>query len=56
MSSWGGSALYLMAADGPYSTLAGGLDAPADLGFDSKRNRVLVPLFKKNGLVFVPLN
>ena len=56
MSSWNGSALYVRSAAGEYTTLATGLDAPADLGFDSKRRRVLVPLFNQDALAFVSLN
>ncbi|SMG62738.1 periplasmic ATP/GTP-binding protein [methanotrophic bacterial endosymbiont of Bathymodiolus sp.] len=55
MSSWAGSALYILNKDNTYSILADSLDAPADLGFDPKRQRVLIPLFKQNQLVFLPL-
>jgi len=55
ISSWGASALYVMNKDNTYSILADSLDAPADLGFDTKRQRVLIPLFKQNKLVFLPL-
>ncbi|MCK4840838.1 MAG: hypothetical protein KAT04_03020 [Methylococcales bacterium] len=55
ISSWGESAIYILNTDNSYSILADKLDAPADLGFDTKRNRVLVPLFKQNKLVFLSL-
>ncbi len=55
MSSWAGSALYVLNKDNTYSILADSLDAPADLGFDPKRQRILIPLFKKNQLIFLPL-
>lgn len=55
MSSWGGSSIYAMKGNSGFSVFADNLDAPADMGFDSKRNRVLVPLFKKNEVVFLPL-
>lgn len=55
LSSWDGSALYALHTDNTYSTLADSLDAPADLGFDTKRQRILVPLFKQDKLVFLPL-
>ena len=29
-----------------------GVEAPAAIGFDAKRNRVLIPLFKKDSVVF----
>ena len=55
ISSWGGSAIYVLNRDNTFSVLMDSLDAPADLGFDTKRNRVLVPLFKQNKVVFLPL-
>lgn len=55
LSSWDGSALYVLNTDYTYSILADSLDAPADLGFDTKRQRILVPLFKLDKLVFLPL-
>ena len=55
MSSWRGSSIYVLNRDGSYGVVADNLEAPADIGFDSKRNRVLVPLFKKNQVVFLPL-
>lgn len=55
MSSWAGSALYVLNKDNSYSILADDLDAPADMGFDSKRQRVLIPLFKQDKLVFLQL-
>ncbi len=55
ISSWGESALYLLNKDNTYSILADTLDAPADIGFDTKRKRVLIPLFKQNKLVFLQL-
>ncbi len=55
MSSWGGAAVYVLNKDNSYSILADNLDAPADLGFDTQRKRVLIPLFKQDKLVFLPL-
>ena len=55
ISSWGGSAIYALNKDNTYSVLMDSVDAPADLGFDTKRNRILVPLFKQNKMVFLPL-
>ena len=53
-SSWGGSAIYALNEDNTYSLFADALDAPADLGVDSKRNRLLIPLFKQNAVVYLP--
>ncbi|MBT7967859.1 MAG: hypothetical protein HN753_01075, partial [Methylococcales bacterium] len=52
--SWGGSAIYALNEDNTYSLFADALDAPADLGVDSKRNRLLIPLFKQNAVVYLP--
>ena len=54
VTSWGGSALYAMDKKGDYSVMAGSLDAPADIGIDTKRHRVLIPLFKQNKVVILP--
>lgn len=49
ISSWEASSLYTPDGDG-FREIATGLDAPADIGFDSKRDRVLVPLFNQNAV------
>ena len=55
ISSWAGSAVYAYNKDKSFSVLADSLDAPADIGLDTKRNRVLVPLFKQDKIVLLPL-
>lgn len=54
ISSWGESAIYVL-QNKTYRILADTLDSPADLGLDTKRNRLLIPLFKQDKLVFLPL-
>ncbi len=54
MSSWDGSAIYALNTDNSYSQLAGSLDAPADLGVDTLRSRLLIPLFKQDKVVILP--
>jgi hypothetical protein len=39
-------------ATGRTTPVVQGVDAPADIGFDPRRNRVLVPLFNENRLLF----
>jgi len=56
ISSWGESAIYSRDKNGTYQILFSNLDAPADMGLDTKRNRLLIPLFKQNKLVIQPLN
>ncbi|MEZ4270678.1 MAG: hypothetical protein R3C68_04370 [Myxococcota bacterium] len=55
VSSWSGSALYKRGDDGLFTLLADALEAPADIGYDSKRRRVMVPLFNSDTLVILPL-
>ena len=55
MSSWAGSAIYRLDKNGSYSTVVDSLESPSDIGYDSKRNRLLVPLFMKDKLVILPL-
>jgi hypothetical protein len=54
-SSWKGSAVYQFDADGQVIELFGGINAPADIGFDTKRNVVLIPHFRDNRVEARPL-
>ena len=47
-SSWGDSAVFRVAPNGTTSRLYEHLTAPADIGYDARRNRVLIPLFMDN--------
>ncbi len=50
-SSWEGSAIYRFTPDGEVKTVVSEVNAPADIGFDEKRMRVLIPLFNENKVV-----
>lgn len=50
-SSWEQSALMSGTNGGAFSMAQGGLPAPADFAYDSKRNLVVVPLFNDNKIV-----
>lgn len=50
-STWADSSLYVF-EDGVSTKLRGGLNAPADLGYDPRRNLVAVPLFSDNRVEF----
>ncbi len=50
ISSWDASAVYKGKAAGPFEVVIPNVKAPADIGFDVKRNRVLVPLFMDNAV------
>jgi len=56
ISSWAASAIYRGPAAGPFEIAIAGVDAPADIGYDSKRKRVLVPLFKQNAVEIYPID
>ena len=55
MSSWGDQCLYVVGGDGTVQRILEGIEAPADLGYDAGRNRVLVPLFNANQVVIHPM-
>ena len=54
-SSWGDGAVYEVTAGGNVTRVLEDLDAPADIGLDRARNRVLVPLFNENRVLIHPL-
>ena len=47
VSSWADSSVYRY-ADGKGANLIKGVPGPADIGYDAKRNRVLIPIFMGN--------
>lgn len=55
VSSWEGQAVYLGTPSGPFTAVVSGVEAPADIGHDAKRHRVLIPLFTANEVRIVPL-
>ncbi len=55
ISSWDGQAVYRMGAGGQYTVAVDSVEAPADIGFDDGRNRVLIPLFRANRVEVRPL-
>jgi hypothetical protein len=56
MSSWAGGAVYRLGPGGLYTTEITDLEAPADIGLDAARNRLLIPLFMANEVLIVPLS
>jgi len=55
VSNWATSCVHLLDGDGNLSCLIPDLEAPADIGLDRGRNRVLVPLFNANEVRIIPL-
>jgi sugar lactone lactonase YvrE len=51
ISSWEAQALFRVTPKGEVSTLAEGIPSPADLGWDPKRRRVLVPVFTEDRVI-----
>jgi streptogramin lyase len=51
VSSWAASAVYRIDAAGRATIAAANVESPADIGYDRRRGRVLIPLFTKNALV-----
>lgn len=50
VSSWEGSAVYRVSPEGEVDTVMEDVEAPADIGWDDQRQRLLVPLFMGNGV------
>ncbi len=50
-SSWGDSAVYEVGLDGVVRPLVEGVAAPADIGYDARRGRVLIPLFRDDAVL-----
>ncbi len=48
VSSWEGKAIYRGKPGGTFTEVLSGQNAPADIGYDSKRKRVMVPHFMDN--------
>ncbi|HLK40985.1 MAG TPA: hypothetical protein VKU41_29745 [Polyangiaceae bacterium] len=48
VSSWQGSAVYRGKLGGPFEQALGDQKSPADIGYDTKRGRVLVPHFTED--------
>jgi len=50
VSSWAGSAVYRGELGSTFEPVIQGVNGPADIGYDTKRNRVLVPRFTDNAV------
>jgi hypothetical protein len=47
VSSWADSSVYRF-SNGQGTRIITGVASPADIGYDAKRNRVLIPIFTGN--------
>ena len=50
VSSWKGSAVYKGKLGGTFEPVVTNVSGPADIGFDKKRGRVIVPRFMDNAV------
>jgi sugar lactone lactonase YvrE len=50
-SSWEGKAVYRMARGGQTSAVVESVASPADIGYDAKRRRLLIPVFTEDRLI-----
>ena len=55
IASWDASAIFRGTAEKGFTPAISGVEAPADIGYDAKRNRVLIPLFKSDAVQITPL-
>jgi hypothetical protein len=55
VSSWEAESVFRGRPAGRFAEAIKGLNAPADIGHDLWRNRILIPLFNANEVRFVPL-
>jgi sugar lactone lactonase YvrE len=55
-SDWSTGAVYRITRTGGVEAVLEGVTAPADIGYDAVRNRVLVPLFSDGTVYIVPLD
>ena len=56
LSSWEGGTVYRLGPGGLYTAEIAELEAPADIGLDAARNRLLIPLFMASEVLIVPLS
>jgi len=55
ISSWEASAIYRGSPRGEFKEVISQIPSPADIGLDVKRNTLLIPIFQKSAVQFVPL-
>ena len=55
VSSWDGEAVYRGKPGDEWKPVIENVKSPADIGWDAKRNRVLIPIFQGNSVVLNPI-
>lgn len=54
ISSWAASTVYRVDRRGRVTVAVANVPSPADIGYDTRRQRVLIPIFMENRLVIAP--
>ncbi len=54
VSSWEGSAIFRGKPGGEWKALVENVKSPADFGYDTKRHRILIPVFQGNTVIIQP--
>lgn len=54
VSSWEGSAIYRGKPGGDWKAVVENVTSPADFGYDTKRHRILIPVFQGNTMIIHP--
>lgn len=54
VSSWEGSAIYRGKPGGEWKAVVENVKSPADIGYDTKRHRILIPIFQGNSIIIQP--
>jgi hypothetical protein len=55
VTSWAASAIYRVKLGGPFEVAIADVKSPADIGYDTKRGRLLVPLLLENAVAVYEL-
>lgn len=55
ISSWETSSVY-RGSGGDYQAIIEDVPSPADIGFDTRRDRVLIPIFNENRVIIQPID
>jgi sugar lactone lactonase YvrE len=54
VSSWEGSVIYRGKPGGEWKPIIENVKSPADIGYDTKRHRILIPIFTGNTVIIQP--
>lgn len=55
IAGWSDGSIYRGFRDGPFARVVSGLESPADLGYDARRKRLLIPLLTGHSLAILEI-